>query len=120
LRTTRYVKNPLYLARFNLALFDQGLIQDYNAYRTLKLENQAKKKDYKRRKRQPIALTLRIYLYKNNTFADINAIQKVQAVDTKKKVNVIIIIGIALKVVGAKKLAINLYYKAREYSGFTA
>jgi NAD+-dependent protein deacetylase SIR2 len=120
LRTTRCVRNPLHLARFDPALFDQGLVQDCDACRTLELENQAEKKDHKRRKRQPIALTPRIYLYEDNTFADIDAIQKVQAADTKKKVGAVIVVGTALKVVGAKKLAIDLCRRVRECGGFTA
>ena len=91
------------MSRFDPALFALALTAEKQSLLTC-----TKCKTHKRTGEVPV-LRPRVWLYLNDNYPDKDAISRVTYADLQKKLDMIIIVGIVLKVKEAKELAKNIY-----------
>ena len=104
--TVRCQRNPKHLSRFDPAFFPSPEAKE-EPFLTLCAECDSQERSIpalRPRISTPV-LRPRIWLYDDHDYPDADAISKVQIADLRKKPDVVLVVGTALKVESAKKLA---------------
>jgi NAD-dependent SIR2 family protein deacetylase len=111
LGTVRCQRDPQHLSRFDPALFASAL-----SAKKPSLPTCTECKAHKRTGEVPV-LRPRVWLYLDGDYPDEDAISKVTHADLQKKLDVVIVVGTALKVKGAKELAKDMCTAVRQRGG---
>ena len=111
LGTVRCQRDPQHLSRFDPALFASAL-----SAKKPSLPTCSECKAHKRTGEVPV-LRPRVWLYLDDNYPDEDAISRVTHADLQKKLDVVIVVGTALKVKGAKELAKDMCTAVRQRGG---
>jgi NAD-dependent histone deacetylase SIR2 len=113
LGTVRCQRDPQHLSRFHPALFASDLTGK-KPKPSIPVCTECKAN--KRTGEVPV-LRPRVWLYQDDNYPDGDAISKVTSADLQKELDVVIVVGTALKVPGAKKLAKDMCRRVRQCGG---